>query len=148
MDLAFKYIKENGGIDTEQSYPYEGVNDKCHYNPAGKGAWDVGFVDVPSGDEAKLKEAIAAHGPVSVAIDAGQETFQFYHQGVYSDDNCHSQQLDHGVLVVGYGVENNRHYWLIKNSWGESWGDQGYIKIARNEKNMCGVATMASYPLV
>ena len=81
MDLAFKYIKQNGGIDTEASYPYEGVNDKCHYNPATKGAWDVGFVDVPSENEDKLKEAIATVGPCSIAIDASQESFQFYHQG-------------------------------------------------------------------
>jgi len=148
MDLGFKYIKENGGIDTEESYPYEGVNDKCKYNPATKGAWDVGFVDIPSGSEDKLKEAIAAHGPCSIAIDAGQETFQFYHQGVYADENCHTQQLDHGVLAIGYGEEAGGKYWLVKNSWGESWGDQGYIKIARDHNNMCGVATQASYPLV
>ena len=69
------------GIDTEAGYPYEGMNDKCHYDPSKKGAWDVGFVDIPQGDEQKMKEAVGTVGPVSIAIDASQESFQFYHQG-------------------------------------------------------------------
>ncbi|VVC88081.1 unnamed protein product [Leptidea sinapis] len=76
MDNAFKYIKDNGGIDTEKTYPYEAVDDKCRYNPKNTGADDVGFVDIPQGNEQKLKEALATIGPVSVAIDASQESFQ------------------------------------------------------------------------
>jgi len=148
MDNAFLYIKKNKGIDTEDSYPYEAQDDKCRYRKVDAGADDIGYVDVPSGDEEKLMHAIASVGPVSIAIDASHESFQFYSTGVYSDKKCSSTELDHGVLAVGYGTEDGKDYWLVKNSWGESWGAGGYIKIARNQNNMCGVATQASYPLV
>ena len=122
MDAAFQYIKDNGGIDTEKSYPYEGEDDVCRYNPKYKGAWDVGFFDVPSGDEAALKSAIATQGPCSVAIDASHESFQFYSRGVYREEECSPENLDHGVLAVGYGVEEDtgEAYWFVKNSWGKT----------------------------
>ncbi|EFN65240.1 Cathepsin L [Camponotus floridanus] len=128
MDYAFRYIKENKGLDTEKSYPYEAENDQCRYNPKNSGASDVGFVDIPEGDEDKLKAAVATIGPISVAIDASHESFQFYSEGT-----CYTCNID---------------YWLVKNSWGETWGEKGYIKMARNKKNHCGIASSASYPLV
>lgn len=148
MDYAFTYIKSNGGIDTEVSYPYEAKDDKCRYNPSSSGATDSGFVDVDSGDESKLQEAVATIGPISVAIDASHTSFQLYRSGVYNEPECSSESLDHGVLVVGYGTQDGQDYWLVKNSWSTKWGEGGYIKMTRNKSNQCGIATAASYPLV
>jgi cathepsin L len=149
MDQAFSYIRDNKGIDTEASYPYKGRNDNCHFNRANVGATDTGYVDVKSGDEKALEQATATVGPISVAIDASHFSFQFYSHGVYNPWWCSSTRLDHGVLVVGYGTDDKgKQYWIVKNSWGPGWGNEGYIWMARNANNKCGIATQASYPLV
>jgi len=148
MSLAFEYIINNKGIDTEQSYPYTAEDGtSCNYTTANIGATLVSYVNVTSGDEDDLLSE-AVNGPVSVAIDASQDSFQFYSSGVYSDSGCGNtpSSLDHGVLVVGWGAQNGSDYWIVKNSWGEDWGLNGYILMARNDNNMCGIATMASRP--
>jgi cathepsin L len=149
-DFAFEYIKKNHGIDTEESYPYEGIDRTCRYNKKNLGATDYGFVDIyPSGDEQALKAAVATVGPIAVGIDASAYSFQFYRGGVYEDHRCSPYNLDHAVLVVGYGTtKEGQDYWLVKNSWSPVWGDEGYIKMLRNKDNSCGIATMASFPQV
>jgi len=154
MDNAFKYVKINGGIDTEASYPYTAKNGKtCLYNATNSGATLTSWVDVTTGSEADLQKAVATVGPISVAIDASHPKFHFYKKGVYHDPKCSSVHLDHGVLAVGYGtakLENGKakDFWLVKNSWGKTWGMDGYINMSRNKKNNCGIATAASYPVV
>ncbi|CAJ1073430.1 cathepsin L.1 [Xyrichtys novacula] len=148
MDQAFQYIQANGGIDTEESYPYEAEDGQCRYKPGNVGAKCTGHVDVKQGDEDALQEAVATIGPVSVAIDASQMSFQLYESGVYDEPDCSSTELDHGVLAVGYGSDSGKDFWLVKNSWGLTWGDKGYIMMSRNKDNQCGIATAASYPLV
>jgi len=148
MTLAFEYIMTNDGIDTEASYPYTAEDGTCQYNAANSGATIDGYYNVTSGDENDLLSK-GTSGPVSVAIDASQNSFQFYSSGVYSDPGCGNgiANLDHGVLVVGWGSESNgTDYWIVKNSWGADWGLSGYIWMARNDNNMCGIATMASIP--
>nr|BAN20187.1 cathepsin L [Riptortus pedestris] len=148
MDQAFDYIKDNKGIDTEESYPYEAENGKCRFKKASIGATLKSYTDVKSGSESALQSAVANVGPISVAIDAGEFSFQFYESGIYYESACSPSALDHGVLAVGYGSNNKGDYWIVKNSWGEDWGDKGYILMARNKNNNCGIATQASYPNV
>eukprot|EP01111_Echinosteliopsis_oligospora_P004883 TRINITY_DN179_c0_g1_i1.p1 TRINITY_DN179_c0_g1~~TRINITY_DN179_c0_g1_i1.p1 ORF type:complete len:325 (-),score=71.80 TRINITY_DN179_c0_g1_i1:80-1054(-) len=145
MDDAFKYIIANKGIDTEASYPYTAQDGTCHYKAANSGATLSTYTDVNSGDESALETA-AVKQPVSVAIDASHTSFQLYTSGVYNEKACSTTQLDHGVLVAGYGTSGSTPYWLVKNSWGTSWGQAGYIWMSKNKSNQCGIATMASYP--
>lgn len=146
MDFAFEYVIKNGGIDTEDSYPYEPKNGFCKFKKNDVGATEKGCMDIKMNSEMDLQKAVATVGPISVAMDAGHNSFQLYRSGVYSERKCSSRKLDHGVLAVGFGKEGGRDYWLIKNSWGKTWGMEGYFKMARNKNNMCGVATQASFP--
>jgi len=158
MPQAFEYVIKNGGIATEESDPYTSSDHKtCKYKPfSGSGtspyaASISSYKLVTSNDEDALKSAVAKQ-PVSVAIDASQQSFQFYSSGVYDEPacchNCQQSDLDHGVLVVGYGTEDGKDYWLVKNSWNSGWGDQGFIKILKDGTGACGVPTYASYPVV
>jgi len=144
MDYAFQYIIDNKGICSEASYPYTGVDGTCK-----KTCTNVvtisGFTDVASGNEASLLNAVGTVGPVSIAIEADQSGFQFYSGGVFSG-TC-GTNLDHGVLAVGYGTTGTQDYWIVKNSWGASWGESGYIRMIRN-KNQCGLTLAASYPRI
>ncbi|GFY74932.1 cathepsin L [Trichonephila inaurata madagascariensis] len=125
---------------------FPSIKNSCTFKPRGGGA---GFPWTSPGDEEALKHAVATVGPVSVAIDAHHESFHDYKVGVYDEAECGNgiSDLTHAVLVVGYGTEEGKDYWLVKNSWGESFGVNGYIKMSRNKNNQCGIATMASYPL-
>ncbi|GMS96700.1 hypothetical protein PENTCL1PPCAC_18875, partial [Pristionchus entomophagus] len=96
-----------------------------------------------------LQNAVAYVGPIAVMIDAGQFSFQHYGGGVYNDKKCSTHLTNHAVLVVGYGSDpKGGDYWLVKNSWNTLWGEQGYIRMARNRNNQCGIANFASYPIV
>jgi len=144
MDSAFRYVISNGGIDSENYYPYTAADGTCHYNAAGKAKCHISsFRDVAAGSETALQAAVAKQ-PVSVAIDAGHSSFQLYKTGIYYEPACSTTKLDHGVLAVGWGIG----YWLVKNSWGPTWGQAGYIQMSRNRANNCGISTMASYPIV
>jgi cathepsin L len=148
MTQAMQYIISNGGIDTEASYPYTAESSQtCLYKAASSGSTEGSFVNVNQGDENDLQNKVAM-GPTSVAIDASQSSFQFYSSGVYYDPNCSTSQLDHGVLAVGYNHDSTSgmDYWIVKNSWGTDWGQSGYIWMARNKSNACGIATMATLP--
>ena len=144
MDYGFQYIIDNNGICSESSYSYKGTDGTCVKN-CSKVASIKGFKDIPAGDEQSLLNAVGTVGPVSVAIEADQQGFQFYSGGVF-DATC-GTNLDHGVLVVGYGTDNGKDYWIVKNSWGSSWGEGGYIRLVRG-KNQCGITLSASYPVV
>jgi len=140
-------VINKGGIDTEVSYPYEAYQGQCRFDANNIGAKIYDARQVLRGDEEDLLKAVAMYGPVSIAIDASHYSFQLYQSGIYSDPACNPNYMEHAVLAVGYGSEDGNDYWIVKNSWGTGWGDEGYIKMARNQNNMCGVATMACFAL-
>jgi len=147
MQYAFEYVIRNGGIDTESSYPYQCSGPlKCRYTAAHRGATIASYSEVPSGSESDLQAAVHSR-PVSVGIDASLSSFQFYKSGVYYEPSCSAKDIDHGVLAIGWGVSGRSDYWLVKNSWGTSWGIDGYVWMARNRDNNCGIASDASYPI-
>ena len=144
---AFDYVRDNGGLDTEESYPYKAASETCQFSTSSVGATVTGYVKIPQ-NESALLEAVTRVGPISVSIDASNATFHHYSGGVYYNPLCSNKTLDHAVLVVGYGTQNGQDYWLVKNSWGEDWGMDGYIMMARNRNNNCGIVTQAVYPTV
>ncbi|CAG9859118.1 unnamed protein product [Phyllotreta striolata] len=141
---AYKYIEENG-IMTEKDYPYVAANGVCKFNQSKVAVKITSFIRVAEGDEEDLKEKVALLGPVSIGIDSTW-MFQLYKSGLFDDDLCqnNNDSLHHGVLVVGYGSENGKDYWIVKNSYGIEWGMDGYILMSRNKNNQCGVATFGT----
>jgi len=146
MDDAFKYIIKNVGLCAESEYPYKAAKGICKKS-CSKVSTISKYADVTANDQTALEAAVALQ-PVSVAIEADQTGFQFYKKGVFSG-TC-GTSLDHGVLAVGYGALNGKDYWKVKNSWGASWGLNGYILIEKTSKSgagQCGIAMQPSYPI-
>jgi hypothetical protein len=155
MDNAFNWIINNDGLCSENDYPYSSGETKD------RGVCDEGcnniensniksYVDVPPSSDNDMMSSVYQQ-PVSIAIQADQKEFQLYKSGVFTG-SC-GTNLDHGVLIVGYGSENGNDYYLVKNSWGESWGKDGYIKLGRgkqynNGDGQCGLLLQGSYPLL
>ncbi|BFI32705.1 hypothetical protein MPTK2_4g08490 [Marchantia polymorpha subsp. ruderalis] len=144
MDVAFDFVIANGGLTTEDRYPYRAYDQLCQIE---KGVVTIdNYVDVTSNSEKDLKQAVAKQ-PVVVAIDASY--IQLYQSGIF-DGPC-STNLNHAVTVVGYGTEGGTDYWIVKNSWGKSsWGEDGYIRMKRNvddPRGLCGIAMWPVYPI-
>ncbi|XP_055296468.1 procathepsin L-like [Sitodiplosis mosellana] len=157
MTSAFQYVHDNGGIDDEKSYPFESEYDiadspkrQCRYNPKNSAATVSGYVNIKQGSEQDLTEAITKIGPIAVGIYA-TDLMQHYRKGLYYDKNCTSdlESLNHAVLAVGYGKDSDGNkYYIVKNSWGTDWGEKGFIRMARDCNDHCGIAQDASYPIV
>ena len=146
MDYAFQYVASQG-IELESVYPYTAKDGTCKYKSGSVVFKNTGFTDVPAQNNDALAAAVTLQ-PVSIAIEADKSAFQLYTSGVLNSKYC-GTNLDHGVLVVGYGTENSQDYWIVKNSWGSSWGEQGYIRIAKQSgtsAGICGIALAASFP--
>lgn len=149
---ALRWIASNGGITTEADYPYTGTTDACNRAKLSHNAVSIaGLRRVATRSEASLANAVAGQ-PVAVSIEAGGDNFQHYKKGVYNGP-C-GTNLNHGVTVVGYGQEaaGGDRYWIVKNSWGQGWGDDGYIRmkkdVAGKPEGLCGIAIRPSYPLM
>lgn len=147
MDSAFQYVIANKGITSESAYPYTATGpNTCDASGKPVVAMVTGYKDVPSGSELALMTALTEQ-PVSVAVEADENTFQFYSGGVFTA-SCGSN-LDHGVLAVGYGTQNGQDFYKVKNSWGTSWGEKGYILLGRGSQygtaGQCGIQMDPSY---
>jgi len=138
----YTYIEEKG-LETAQSYPYKAENDKCKYNASKVVASIDSFNNVST--ENAMRVAVATYGPTIALFDASTEDFQSYSSGIFYSTLCSKTQLDHVLLLVGYGVTTNgTAYWIAQNVWGPDWGMDGYVLVARN-KDTCGIATCSSY---
>lgn len=148
MDGAFKYVIQNGQCALT-AYPYTAKDDSCN-SLCSPVVHISSCFDVKPNDQLSLKGAVAQQ-PVAIAIEADTRYFQSYSSGILTSTSC-GTNLDHGVLIAGYGEENGQKYWLVKNSWGTTWGENGYVKIARsestNDAGICGIAMDASFPVV
>jgi len=121
----------------------------CHRNPSETFCKVTTVIALPKGDPDHLKIALFIHGPVVAHMDASLPSFRFYGGGIYNDPSCSSTNLNHAVLIVGYGTTQNKEdYWIVKNSWGNSWGLNGYFHVARNNGNRCGITSLASSVVV
>jgi len=146
MHLALQNIIDEGGIDTEECYPYKALTGNCAFSAAVPccGSTLNHYVNVTSGDENALQLAVF-QVPVASAMDASDQGFEFYSSGVYYSSQCSTPDM--GIPVIGWGNNGTMDYWILKNAWNVSWGMQGYVWLARNLNNMCGIATFASYPV-
>jgi cathepsin L len=158
---AYDYLASVNGSELETSYPYlfadtAGSAGTCMYNStsavvasvAGTLGVNTSTWVTPLGSESALQAAVSSIGPISVCIDAGVLSFMLYESGIYTDTTCSNNpsDLDHAVVVVGYGTSGSQAYWIVRNSWNTWWGEEGYIRIARNANNLCGIANFGVYP--
>ncbi|KAH0788832.1 cysteine protease 8 [Histomonas meleagridis] len=145
---TYDYVikKQGGQFMREDDYPYTGTDGSCQWDSS-KGVIKIkSYVKISSGDEDDQKEKIYQYGVASICIDASQWSFQMYQSGIYDEESCSSYRLNHAVNAVGYGVQDGTPYWIVRNSWGTSWGDKGYILMIRNKNNQCGVASSSVIP--
>lgn len=149
MNLAMEYVVENGGDDTEQAYPYTATDGTCSFNKSNVGATFSQVINITQGDCQGLLHAVANVGPISIAVNAN--ALMNYQTGILNvtNDNCDPTSLDHGVLVVGYGQTTaGNKFWIVKNSWGTEWGQDGYVYWGRDTDDMCGICQQAAFPIV
>lgn len=147
---SYEWIIKHGGIATEESYgQYLQQDGYCHFSNATIGAQLSGYVNITPYDAVALKTALVNEGPISIAIDAGHKSFVFYANGVFYEPACGNKpdDLDHAVLLVGYGTLYGQDYWLVKNSWSTYWGNDGYVLMSQKDNN-CGVTTQTTYPII
>ncbi len=146
---SFRYIFEKKGIEGEVSYPFENRVGKCRFSMPLVVAEITGYKIVIPFNETDLTQALATVGPMPTIVDASQSSFQFYESGIYFEPKCNPAGLDHMLMLVGYdSAGQGQDYYIARNSWGTSWGMKGYINMARNQNNNCGVASYVSYATI
>jgi len=145
MNISLEYVRDNHGIETNVSYPYTAVDGDCAYSASNKAAWIDSYVNVPPNENALLQAILIS--PVATAVMVTDD-FEFYSSGIFNDPTCTDQEIDLGILVIGYGVtRTGEEYWILKNAWGTTWGMEGYLLLERGY-DRCGVAELCSYPVI
>lgn len=140
--LVFDYINKNSGLTLDSDYPYEGVKNTCQSgNYQRQNISNLKFHKNPNYDEVLLQNALHKYGPIVIFLDIAHESFMRYSSGIYFNLDC-THMTNHVALLVGYDSDNGVDYWIVKNSFGESWGEGGYMRIARNQNNHCGMGTV------
>lgn len=146
MDYAYQHVLDNqqGYFMLEDDYKYTGTQGDCQYDSSKAKAKIIGMIHPRSGSEFEILKQCDLTGPVCVAIDAAHTSFQLYEKGIYHEAECSATNLNHAVTIVGYGT-NGKEFWIVKNSWGNTWGENGYIRILR-EVNECGISLLSVTP--
>ncbi|KAL7738100.1 hypothetical protein ACLKA6_006447 [Drosophila palustris] len=153
QEYGFEYIRDHG-ITLANKYPYEQYEMECKQNetagiyPRESIVKIRDYARIDPGDEQKMKQVIATLGPLACSMNAGSISFEQYDGGIYEDEECNQDEVNHSVVVVGYGTENGRDYWIIKNSYSQNWGESGFMRLPRNAGSFCGIASECSYPIL
>ncbi|KAM6463644.1 procathepsin L-like isoform 2-T3 [Liasis olivaceus] len=146
MHQAFEYVKKQGGINSEKSYPYDGMDDQsCRYDPEEAVTRCRGFGFIMEKDEDGLQQAVATIGPVTVAVDTRSSKFKFYKSGIFKEHWSGERRMTHAMLVIGYN-NSSSGYWILKNSWSTLWGEKGYMRMAKGS-DQCGITQIATFPI-
>ena len=142
MDKAFEWVQQNGGIESDKDYAYHGRDESCRFDASKVALQITGFKDI-SQNEDEIARVLMENGPISVALNANP--LQFYSKGIISKTarECSPRGLNHGVALVGFGEEAGKKFWVVRNSWGQRWGEQGYFRMERGQ-GTCGINTTAS----
>ena len=142
--LYYAISDQNGQFNSEKDYPYTAVNGVCSFDSKKAVGKITKLISVEWKDEIDLKEKVASYGVASVSISAGNVPFMSYTGGILDNDQCQPlSAVDHAVAAVGYGTEDGIDYWIVRNSWGMSWGEDGYVRMIRNKDNQCHIASQA-----
>jgi cathepsin L len=146
---GYDYViaSQSGHFNTEAQYPYTATDGICVYDASAGTGTIISYIRVTAGSETELLDDVYNDGPAAVSIDASHNSFQLYSGGVYDEPSCSNSWHDHGVCVVGYGADGLQAYWIVKNSWGAAWGEQGYIRMSRNKNDQCAIALNAVVPV-
>jgi cathepsin L len=147
MTDGFEWVKHNG-IMAAQDYDYEFQSGECRFDKYKEIKHQLmGFKEIPIGSEIDLEDAVYNIGPIAAGIHASHPSLMFYQQGVWFESDCDPELIDHAILIVGIGrTAKGEEYWIIKNTWSKDWGESGYFRMLKNGMNLCGIASIASYP--
>ena len=140
MERTFQWLEKNNGLGLESEYPYIGRKQKCSADQSKNKVKVASYIKLDSEDEEEIKALLIKTGPLAIALNANK--LQTYSSGImdYTESQCNPAGLNHAVVLVGYGIEGEKPFWIVRNSWGKNWGEDGYFRIARG-KGVCGINT-------